>query len=80
MITALVLWASGDFRESDPVQTWMLLAHDDLDDPCEALIERSVVFDLDPIRQAHIDAYGRPGVVVLHFRYFGETIRFEFGP
>jgi hypothetical protein len=77
----LVLYASGDFRESNPVQTWMLLAHDDLGDPCEAIIDRNVVFDLDPVRQSYVDAYGEPGVVILHFLDFmGNRHTFEFGP
>jgi hypothetical protein len=77
----LVLYASRDFRESNPVQTWMLLAHDDRGDPCESLIERTVAFDLDPIRQSYVDAYGEPGVVILHFLDFaGNRHTFEFGP
>ncbi len=75
------LYASGSFMESNPVQTWALLAHDDRGELCDAWFERMLQFDLAPLRAAHIRAYGRPGVVILRFRDFqGHETRFEFGP
>jgi len=75
------LFASRGFMESNPVQTWALLAHDDRGEFCDAWFERTLQFDLAPLRSEHIRAYGRPGVVILRFRDFhGNETRFEFGP
>lgn len=75
------LYASSQFMESEPVRTWVLLSHDDRGELCDAYWTRRLWFDLDPIRQAYIDAYGAPGVVVLMFRDFrGQITEFRFGP
>jgi len=77
----LMLYASPDFGDADRARTWMLLAHDDLADPCDTLIGRTVAFDLGPIRRAYVATYGQPGVVVLDFLDFaGNRHTFEFGP
>ena len=76
-----VLYASRGFMESNPVQTWSLLAHNDRDEVCDAWFERTLQFNLAPLRAAHIRAYGEPGVVIVRFRNFrGDETRFEFGP
>jgi hypothetical protein len=75
------LYAGRGFMESNPVQTWALLAHDDRDEPCDAYFERTLQFDLSALRAQHVRAYGRTGVVILRFRDFrGNVTRFEFGP
>ncbi len=75
------LYASRHFMESNPVQTWALLAHDDRGELCDAWFERTLQFDLSPLRAEHIRAYGAPGVVLVRFRDFqGTETRFEFGP
>lgn len=75
------LFVSSNFMESRPVQTVALLAHDDLDEMCDGYFERTLAFDLAPLRQAYIEAYGHPGEVVLRFRDFaGEERRVRFGP
>ena len=67
--------------ESLPVQTWALLAHDDLDEPCDAWFMRTLEFDLQPLREAYIRAYGEPGIIIVNFQdYQGEVTRLEFGP
>jgi hypothetical protein len=74
------LYAGRDFMESLPVQTWMLLAHDDRDEPCDAYFERTLSFDLSPIQQAHIEDYGVPGIVRIRFRDFeGKESEFLLG-
>ena len=45
------------FLESHPVQSNALLAHDAHDDACEAIISRSLVFDLSPLKAAFQQAY-----------------------
>ncbi|MCL1594332.1 MAG: hypothetical protein M3132_08285, partial [Actinomycetia bacterium] len=69
------LYAGRRFMESMPVQTWMLLAHDDRDEFCLAYFEETLTFDLGPIQDAHIEDYGAPGIVLIRFRDFegGET-------
>jgi len=61
--------------ESLPVQTWMLLAHNDRDEACRAYFEKTLFFDVGPIQEAHIEDYGAPGIVRIRFQDFegGET-------
>src|SRR5262245_13871186 len=61
------LYAGRYFQESIPVQTPLVLSHDALGESCEAYFERTLRFDLDPIRLAHIRDYRGPGVVILRF-------------
>jgi hypothetical protein len=75
------LWAGRNFMESDPVQTWAVLEHDGLGEPCEAYWMRELEFDLSPLRRAYVEQYGQPGLIVLRFLDFqGVEHRFEFGP
>jgi len=64
------LYAGRRFMESWPVQTWLLLSHDDRDEACDAAFQRTVSFDLDPIRQEYRRVYGSAGTVRLRFRDF----------
>lgn len=52
----LVAW--GGWMESFPVQVNVLLAHEDHDDPCDAIIRRTLQFDLTPLREAYWRSYG----------------------
>lgn len=52
----LVAW--GGWMESYPVQVRAFLSHDDKDDPCDAIVERELSFDLRPLRRAYQDSYG----------------------
>jgi hypothetical protein len=75
------LYAARGFMESLPVQTWMLLAHDDRGEPCDAYFEKTLFFDLGPIQEAHIEDYGAPGIVRIRFRDFeGDETEFLLGP
>lgn len=77
----LTLYAGRSFGESIPVTTALVLAHDDRDEPCDAWFERSLYFDLDPIRQEHLRVYGVPAVVRLRFHDAqGQVHTFLFGP
>jgi hypothetical protein len=57
---------AGGFRESEPVQTVLHLAHDAHGDPCRALLRRELRFHLGPLRDAYRRSYGRGGTLVLH--------------
>jgi hypothetical protein len=74
------LYAARGFMESLPVQTWMILAHDDRGEACRAYFERTLFFDLSPIQEAHVEDYGAPGIIRIHFRDFrGDETEFRLG-
>ena len=58
------LLAWNGWLESDPVQVDALLAHEDFDDPCDAVLETRHSFDLIPLRIAFGKSYG-PGPATL---------------
>ncbi len=61
------LVALPGWRESWPVQVDVDLAHQDHDDPCDALPTQTVRFDLTPLREAWEGAYGPgPGAIAMH--------------
>lgn len=69
------LFASTDFMESEPVQVRAFLAHDDLDQLCDAWFERELRFDASPLLRAHAEAYGAPGPVVLRLELPDGTVQ-----
>jgi hypothetical protein len=61
------LLISGEFMESDPVQTVAVLEHDSGDDPCDAYIMTWLFADLSPLRRAWQASYQQQaGEIVLH--------------
>ena len=62
----VTLVVSELFRESDPVQLPVFLAHDANGDSCEAWLTQEYEFDLTPVRNRYHQAYGDgPGRMVL---------------
>ncbi|MCX4246184.1 hypothetical protein [Paraliomyxa miuraensis] len=62
----------GSFAESDPVQAWLQVNHEDNDDPCDGVVMEERNFDLSPMRQAWIDAYMQAnGTITLHVADWG---------
>lgn len=62
----------GSFAESDPVQAWLQINHEDNDDPCDAIVQQALTFDLVPLRDSWIDAYQQPsGTITLHVGDWG---------
>lgn len=62
----------GSFAESDPVQAWLQLNHEDNDDPCDAIVMEELSIDLVPMRDAWIDAYQQAsGTIILHVADWG---------
>jgi hypothetical protein len=61
------LFMSGGFMESDPVRSRLVLGHDARGELCDGWFERTLQFDLTPLRRAFEQAYGRPGPVLLQF-------------
>jgi hypothetical protein len=57
----------GTFAESYPVQTGLTLFHDADGDACRALLNRTLEFNLAPLRAAYRAAYGEgPGIIAIH--------------
>jgi hypothetical protein len=59
---------TGEFMESEPVQTVVNLAHDGHGDMCRALLRRELAFDLGPVKRAYRRNYGEHGRLTLHLR------------
>lgn len=64
----LVAW--GGWLESFPVQVNLLLAHEDHDDACDALVASELRFDLRPLERAYVATYGgaTPGATKIRLR------------
>jgi hypothetical protein len=72
-----MLWAVDGFMESDTVQVRLKLGHDDRDELCDAYWERTLCYDLEPLRAEYRRVYGAPGVLYLIFEdWYGEVTRF----
>ncbi len=61
-----LIW-SGDFMESLPVQVSIYLSHDSKGDACEALIMKTLQFDLTPLKESYQNTYEETGNVVINF-------------
>lgn len=73
------LVTSGLFMESNPVQSDLLLTHDDHGDLCEALLAAKLIFDLGPLKRTYQHAYpNAPGPIILRLRDWTEPVRYEF--
>lgn len=55
------LVAIDGWLESFPVQVNVLLSHEDNDDPCDALVTETRSYDLSPLADAYVAAYGASG-------------------
>ena len=67
------LVTDGRFMESDPVQLAVTLTHDAKDDPCEAYLTDSYVFDLTSIKTLYQEDYGiDEGSIILNLRHLGD--------
>lgn len=61
------------FMESFPVQANIYLRHDAKDDPCDAIVTETVVFDLSPIITLYKQMYGPSGQINLNLLNFEQT-------
>jgi hypothetical protein len=75
----------GVFLESQPVQARLHLAHDAQGDRCRALIGRSLMFDLTPLKRAYQSSYqASRGAIIVHVIAPGSaqahqpSLRYEF--
>ncbi|MFX0122096.1 MAG: hypothetical protein ACFFAE_00530 [Candidatus Hodarchaeota archaeon] len=69
------LIGSGDFAESAPIQTTLVLSHDAQGDSGEALISKELNFDLKPLKEAFLQAYSfyaPPDTLLIQLESYGE--------
>jgi hypothetical protein len=59
------LYGSSSFAKSDPPQAEIYLSHNGNGDMCEAIVGGALVFDLGPLEEAYIQAFGSGGAVLL---------------
>ena len=71
--------ASSAFRESDPVQLPVALAHEANDDTCERWVTQDYLFDLTPLRERYEQEYQQQsGVIVLLLDGASGDLRYVF--
>ena len=76
---AFTLVVAPAWMESYPVQASALLAHDAGGDNCKALIEKSLGFDLSPVKARWRAGYGQgAGKISLSLRPSGVSVLYEF--
>jgi hypothetical protein len=69
------LVGSGDFAESVPIQTTLVLSHDTQGDSGEALLSKELTFDLKPLKEAFLQAYSffvPPDNLLIQLESYGE--------
>jgi len=67
------------FMESFPVQVHARLAHDAGGDMCDALLTRTLTFDLAPLRRRYRGAYGASsGTIVINLAGLAPSLRYTF--
>jgi hypothetical protein len=72
------LLTNGLFMESDPVQLDVLLSFTD-NDPCEAVQQRMLCFDLTKLIVLYNDSYRTTeGTIIIRLADFDEIIGFDF--
>ena len=65
------------FAESNPVQAWLWIDHDAMNDPCDGILQDTWTLDLSALKQAWQTAYqSQTGTIMLHVA--GETIQYDF--
>lgn len=72
-----VCWPDRVFQESAPVRAHLALWHDSQGDDCDAYLTDTLLFDVDPVKEAWLDAYGPGGgtfILVLE----GEEASYSF--
>ena len=69
----------GFFAESDPVQVWGFVSHDDMNDPCEAFPSDSIDIDLSPMKAQYQQGYQTEnGEIVINLDAWPESILYAF--
>jgi hypothetical protein len=75
----IALLISHVFMESHPVQVRARLAHDAGGDMCEALLRRTLTFDLTPLKRRYRASYGGgSAAVIIHLSGLPRSLRYDF--
>jgi hypothetical protein len=77
---AFTLHALGCFLESWPLQSEIILVHDDPDDPCDAVVTEELVFDLVPLNEVCLAGYPDGCLTYLNVRESGDPPYYEPQP
>jgi hypothetical protein len=74
-----MLIGTTSFMESNPVQINILLSHNANNDPCDALINEELNYNLTPLKKAWQEAYQKnSGTIIILLEGFTESIYYEF--
>jgi hypothetical protein len=74
-----LLLADAMWMESYPVQTGVRLAHESNNDPCDAMLSRTLKFDLIPLKVAYTKSYGpAPGIIRIHVGASGASVLYKW--
>jgi hypothetical protein len=75
----LALLLSRAFMESHPVQIGARLSHNAKSDACDALITKTLTFDLTRLKQRYQASYGRaPATILINLSGLGRQLRYAF--
>ncbi len=73
------LVASSGFMKSNPVQSEVLLTHNDNNDGCEALITRTLIFNLSPLKEIYLQRYpDATRTIILLIEGWDDNIEYQF--
>jgi hypothetical protein len=61
------LIGTGTFLEKSPVETSIVLSHEDNGDNCDALLVESLVFDLTPLKDLYYESYAKSSGTITIF-------------
>ena len=75
----IALLISDVFMESHPVQVHARLAHDGGGDMCDALLTRTLTFNLTPLKRRYNASYG-PGsaAIIINLSGLPRSLRYDF--
>lgn len=69
----------GSFAESDPVQTWIGISHDAMNDPCDALLFPEIAYSLVPVKESWQAGYlMEHGTVNIHVDGWPQVLEYTF--
>lgn len=61
------LIGSGVFAESYPVETSIVLSHEDNNDNCDSIITDTLIFDLTPLKELYTESYSESSGAITIF-------------
>ncbi len=74
----IALLLGSAFMESFPVQVHARLAHDSGGDMCDALLTRTLTFDLTPLKQRYRSSYGAgAATIVINLSGHARSLRYS---